>query len=133
MPRPLGRWLNRVVAPFGAALIIATGVLLGGCDGQGGDRAAAPPPAKRVDRVEIKDFNYVPAATTVPAGTTITFTNRDKAPHTATSGTSPASDGVFDSGTLRQGDSKRVKLARAGTFAYYCALHPFMKATVIVR
>jgi plastocyanin len=134
MSRGLTRSLNRVVALLGAALIIATGVLLVGHGRQDSHPNAAPArSATGVDHVQIKDFVYVPAAVTVPAGTTITFTNHDSAPHTATSGTSPTPDGVFDSATLSKGDSKRVKLTKPGTFAYYCALHPFMKATVIVK
>ena len=69
----------------------------------------------------------------VAVGAKITFTNQDDAPHTATSGASPNADGVFDSGTLKKGQSKSVKLAKAGTFSYYCAFHPFMKGTVTVK
>jgi plastocyanin len=118
-----------------ATLVVAAGAPLTACGGQDGGGAPAPrtAPARPVDRVQIKDFLYVPAAITVPAGTTITFTNGDSAPHTATSGRSPRPDGVFDSGTLTKGEHKAVKLTRPGTFAYYCAIHPFMKGTVTVR
>jgi plastocyanin len=124
---------------LGATLAVAAGALLTACGGQGGDGATAPrttprtAPAGAVDRVQIKDFLYVPAAITVPAGTTIAFTNSDSAPHTATSGRSPRPDGVFDSGTLAKGERRTVRLTRPGTFAYYCAIHPFMKGTVTVR
>jgi plastocyanin len=134
MSPPPGRSLNRAIALLGAALIIATGVLLIAHDPQSSDDTAArSAPATGVDRVQIKDFTYVPAAITVAAGTTITFTNEDNAPHTATSGASPTPDGVFDSETLPKGASKRIKVTKRGTLAYYCALHPFMKGMVIVR
>jgi plastocyanin len=134
MSRPLGRSLDRAIALLGAALVVATGVLLVAHDPQGSDSPAArSAPAAGVDRVQIKDFTYVPAAITVAAGTTITFTNEDNAPHTATSGTSPTPDGVFDSETLPKGASKRIEVTKRGTLSYYCALHPFMKGTVIVR
>jgi plastocyanin len=134
MSAQLGRSLNRVVALLGTALIIATGALLVVHDPQGSDNTAAQPaPAGGVNDVQIKDFTYAPAAITVPAGTTITFTNEDGAPHTATSGTSPTADGVFESGTLAKGDSKSIKVTKRGTLAYYCVLHPFMKGTVVVR
>jgi plastocyanin len=132
MSRHLGRSPKRVVALFGAALIIAAAVLLVGHERQGAETAQSGS-APRVDRVRITGFAYAPAAITVPTGTTVTFTNSDSAPHTATSGTSPTPDGMFDSGTLRKGDSKRVTLTTPGRRAYYCALHPFMKATVIVE
>jgi plastocyanin len=137
MSPQLRRSLNRMVALLGAALIIATGVLLVACGPQGGDKgdgsAVRAAPAAGVERVEITDFTYAPAAITVAAGTTIGFTNEDDAPHTATSGTSPAPDGVFDSGTLAKGETKRIKLTKPGTLAYFCELHPFMKGTIIVR
>lgn len=123
-----------MVAILGAALIIATGALLIAHHDQGTENSAAQAtPPNGVDHVQIKDFVYAPATITVPTGTTVTFTNDDSSPHTATSGTSPTPDGVFDSGTLSKGDSKTVKLTKPGTFAYYCAIHPFMKATVTVK
>jgi len=129
------RLVNRMLVVLGAALVVATGVVFIAHDGQsaGAKAATAAGPAKAVDKVQIKNFIYAPAAITVPVGTRITFTNEDSAPHTATSGTSPTADGVFDTGTLTKGKSKSVKLTKAGTFAYYCAIHPFMKATVIVK
>jgi plastocyanin len=128
------RRLNPVIAVLGAAVIVAAGLALVACGGQDTrNRPAQPVPAKAVDHVRIADFAYAPAAITVPAGTTITFTNDDAAPHTATSGTSPTADGVFDTGTLKKGASKSVKVTKPGRFAYYCAIHPFMKATVTVR
>jgi plastocyanin len=137
MSSQLRRSVNRLAALLGAALIIATGGLLVACGPQGSDTgdgsAARAAPATAVDRVEITDFTYGPAAITVAAGTTISFTNEDDAPHTATSGTSPAPDGVFDSGTLAKGETKRIKVTKPGRLAYYCELHPFMKGTVIVR
>jgi plastocyanin len=121
---------------LGATLVLAAGTLLAACGGQGGGDSATArrtAPAGAVDRVRIEDFLYAPAAITVPAGTTVTFTNGDSAPHTATSGTSPRPDGVFDTGTLAKGERKAVRLIRPGTFAYYCAIHPFMKGTLTVR
>lgn len=127
--------LDRVLALLGAALVVATGVVFVAHDAApsaaGTQQAAGP--ATATDAVQIKDFLYDPAAITVAVGTKITFTNADSAPHTATSGPSPNPDGVFDTDILQKGQSKAVKLAKAGTFAYYCTLHPFMKATVTVR
>lgn len=126
--------LDRIFAGLGVALVLATIAVLVIYGGESGGAAAQQAgPAKMVDQVDIKNFLYAPAAVTVPVGSTITFTNRDAAPHTATSGASPSPDGVFDSGTLKQGASRTVKVTKAGTFAYYCAIHPFMKGTVTVK
>lgn len=129
------RILNRMLVVLGVALVFATGAVLVAHDGQSaatGAQQEAGGAAKAADEVQIKDFLFEPAAITVPAGTKITFTNQDRAPHTATSGPSPELRGVFDTGNLTKGQSRSVTLAKAGTFAYYCELHAFMKATVIV-
>jgi plastocyanin len=134
MSTTLRKRLDRLVAVLGAAVIVATGVVFVAHNADNGDVAAqqAAAPSAVVDEVPIRDFLYEPATITVAVGTKVTFTNEDKAPHTATSGQSPSADGVFDTGTLQQGQSRSVRLTKAGTFAYYCAIHPFMKATVIV-
>lgn len=136
MPGTSQQVLDRIVLALGVALIVATGVLFVGhqtrSDAAAGGQAAGAP-ATATDKVAIKDFLYDPEAVTVAVGTKITFTNQDAAPHTATSGASPNADSVFDTGTLTKGQSKSVKLVKAGTFSYYCAIHPFMKATVTVK
>ena len=129
------RPLSFVVALLGSALIAATGVAFIAHDGPESSAMAQPPASTpgSGDTVAISDFLYKPEQLSVAVGTKVTFTNEDSAPHTATSGQSPTSDGVFDTGTLKKGQSKTLKLTKAGTFAYYCAIHPFMKATVIVK
>jgi plastocyanin len=51
------------------------------------------------DHVTIKGYAFHPNPITVPAGATVTWENDDSTQHTAT-----ASDGSFDTGTIRQGD-----------------------------
>ena len=136
MSARIRRPLSFVVALLGMALIVASGVVFIAHDGPDGSAVAQPKagaPAAGGDKVLISDFLYKAERLTVAVGTKVTFTNEDSAPHTATSGQSPTSDGLFDTGTLKKGQSKSLKLTKAGTFAYYCAIHPFMKATVIVK
>ncbi len=112
----------------GAALLLAVAVVaLAGC-GDSGDGDRATPGAAAAKSVTIADYLYKPARIVVPQGTTVSFTNRDAAPHTATSKDS----GAFDSGTIKEGKTGEVTLEETGTFAYYCLFHPFMKATVEV-
>jgi plastocyanin len=129
------RFVNRTLVLLGVGLVFATGIVLVAHQGQRGnaDARATAAPVKAVDKVDIKDFLFTPSAITVAVGVKITFTNSDSAPHTATSGASPNADGVFDTGTLTKGQSKSVTVTKAGTYAYYCAIHPFMKASVTVR
>jgi plastocyanin len=79
-------------------------------------------------RVDIKDFKYGPARLTVAAGTRVTWTNHDEEPHTITS-----ASGAFSSTGLSHDDTFSQTFTRPGTYAYFCALHPQMKATVVVR
>ena len=86
----------------------------------------AVPAALAADHaVSIKRMKFNPPALTVAAGDTITFTNEDGAPHTAT-----ADDGAFDTGRLSKGQSATVTVSAAGAHAYKCMVHPSMKGTV---
>jgi plastocyanin len=125
---------DRSLLVLGGALIAATLALLvftGGQKEQASTPAGAAPAA--VDRVVIEDFLFAPAEITVPVGTKITWRNVDSAPHTATSGTSPNPDTVFDTGTIKGGQSGSVIVQKPGTFAYFCEFHPYMKGTVTVE
>ena len=74
----------------------------------------------------------MPAQMQVKAGTRVTWTNRDSAPHTATA-TDDAQRGSFDTKVIDKGKSASVTFTKPGTYAYHCDLHPFMHGTVVVR
>lgn len=90
------------------------------------EAAPAAAPATSV-AVSIQDFAFVEGAIEIPVGTTVTWTNNDTAPHTATS-----TDGVFNSGRLDQGQTFSFTFTEPGTFAYFCEFHPGMQATITV-
>lgn len=77
--------------------------------------------------VTIEGFAFSPASLSVAVGDTITFTNNDGAPHTAT-----ADGGAFETGRLNRGDSAEVIVTSAGEIAYRCAFHPNMRGTITV-
>jgi plastocyanin len=77
--------------------------------------------------VAIQDFAFSPDTIEITAGTTVTWTNNDSAPHTVTS-----DDGAFDSGDLAQGDSVSLTFNEPGTYTYHCTYHPNMVGTIIV-
>jgi len=85
-------------------------------------------PAAGPASVEIKDFTYGPSVLTVPAGAQVTWTNHDEESHTITSAT-----GAFGSAGLSHDETFTQTFARPGTYAYFCALHPQMRATIVVR
>jgi plastocyanin len=85
-------------------------------------------PARAADHsVSIKSMKFSPAELTIAVGDTVTFTNEDGAPHTAS-----ANDGSFETGRLSKGASASVTFAAAGTFDYFCNVHKSMKAVIIV-
>ena len=88
-----------------------------------------PASAAGLPVVFIKQFAYVPSQITVHAGQSVAWVNceSDGTPHTAT-----ADDASFDSRLLNPNDAYVRAFPAAGTTAYHCDLHPFMKATVIV-
>jgi plastocyanin len=79
--------------------------------------------------VMIMNYAFSPATLTVKVGDTVTWTNMDSAPHTVTVTSGPVK---FNSGNLAQGQSFTYTFTEAGTYSYYCAVHPDMKASVTV-
>ena len=79
--------------------------------------------------VKIQNYAYSPATITVAVGDTITWTNYDTAPHTVTVSDGPVK---FNSPNLEQGQTFSYTFTQAGTYNYYCAVHPDMKASVTV-
>jgi LPXTG-motif cell wall-anchored protein len=93
-----------------------------------GGAALAAPVQQGTTQVKIQDFKYDPPALTIAAGTTVTWTNLDTAPHTATSTTS----GKFDTGDLKKDQASSITFNEVGTFEYFCVVHPRMIATLTV-
>jgi plastocyanin len=77
--------------------------------------------------VTIADFHFSPATTTIHAGDTITWSNSGPSSHTAT-----ATNGSFNTGILKKGQSASHTFTQPGTFTYACQIHPFMHGTIIV-
>jgi plastocyanin len=125
----------RAVRRAAALLPVVVAVGLSGCGGGAGagtettSTAGKGTAATGTKTVTIEGFAFTPATLTVPRGTTVEFPNEDSTPHTATS----KSSGAFDTGTIEPGKSAELSFDQAGTFAYYCAFHPFMKGTIVVE
>lgn len=77
---------------------------------------------------------YVPHEVTVDVGGEVTWSNDDTAAHTVTSGTPEnGPDAVFDSSLFMAGNTFSHKFDKAGTFHYFCMVHPWMTGSVIVQ
>jgi plastocyanin len=71
---------------------------------------------------------FSPASFTAKVGQAVTWSNGDGATHTVTSTTS----GQFDSGSIPSGGTYSYTFTQAGTYTYYCTIHPWMKGTIVV-
>jgi plastocyanin len=123
-----------------AAALLASVLSLAGCSAPR-PPAAAPTPAMSMpsmsvtapaapvsgDHINIDSFAFVPAALTVHAGSTVTWTNHDEEPHTVA-----ANDGSFHSPGMGTGGTFSHTFSAAGTFDYVCSIHPMMHGTVVV-
>jgi plastocyanin len=89
----------------------------------GGNLAAAD-----ATQVVVDNFSFTPAMAAVPVGTTVTWTNHDDIPHNVVS-----PDQKFKSPVLDTDEMFSHTFAAAGTYKYYCSIHPRMTGQVVVR
>ena len=73
---------------------------------------------------------FQPNPIQVSVGSTVTWTNNDAQPHTATSGQNATPDGRFDSSILAPSATFEHTFTEAGEYPYFCLLHPNMVGTV---
>lgn len=118
-------------------LIVLFSVFLAiGCTGTNNQEPATPtetpvetpavPTSGKIVDVTIQNFAFNPDSVTISSDDTVKWTNMDSATHTIT-GTD------FSSGNLNKGDSYENTFTKAGTYDYYCSIHPSMKGTIIVE
>jgi plastocyanin len=90
--------------------------------------AANAQPSAATAGVKIDNFVFGPQTITVPVGTTVTWTNSDDIPHTSVS-----TEGVFKSKVLDTDEKFSYTFTKAGTYPYYCTIHPKMTGKVVVQ
>ena len=78
--------------------------------------------------VSIDNFTFTPATLVVAPGTTVTWTNQDDIPHTVT-----ATNKAFKSKPLDTNNQFSFTFTAAGTYGYFCSLHPHMTGEIIVK
>jgi plastocyanin len=113
---------------------------LGACGGD--DEAKPEASASSADSVVVELVAFEPERLAVEAGATVTWRQKDPGAHTVTSGTvqqggagvTQQPDGKFDSGEIAKGNTFEFAFAKAGTYPYFCRLHPAtMRGEVRVR
>jgi plastocyanin len=110
--------------------LFATGALVAWLGGPGPAAGAAAPGAPMLPSavtIHIKNFKFNPTPVKIHAGDRVTFVNDDDEAHTATS-----DDKSFDSEGLDSGGAWQHVFTKPGTYNYFCELHPYMKATLVV-
>ena len=90
-------------------------------------KAAAGMQQPQTHQVKITKFKFIPDTLTVRPGDTITWTNTDFVPHTAT-----ADDKSWDTGKIAKNDSASVVVGIDFRATYFCRFHPNMKASLEV-
>jgi plastocyanin len=112
----------RVVVMLAFALVIAAGsAAVPGVEGQAWAQNAAA-------MVTIDNFTFAPAELTVSVGTTVTWDNHDDIPHTVVE-----KNKLFRSKALDTDESYSFTFTQAGTYDYFCGLHPHMVGKIIVK
>ena len=83
---------------------------------------------------ETADGCFIPSPVTIPIGGTVTWDNSDNAAHTATAGSATdGPSGVWDSSLIMAGGSYSFTFEEAGSYDYFCMVHPWMAGLVIVE
>jgi plastocyanin len=85
------------------------------------------------NEIFMKNTAFTPANRTISVGTTLTWKNQDNFAHTVTSGTPGSPSGLFDSGNLGSGGTFSYTFNSAGSFKYFCSIHPSMTGTITVQ
>jgi plastocyanin len=114
------------IAGLAAALVLGT---LGFEAGQQSHVANAQEKMSATE-VKIDNFSFGPVALTVPVGTTVTWINRDDIPHTVVS---TDDSKTFKSKVLDTDEKFSFTFSKAGTYPYFCSIHPKMTGKVIVQ
>ncbi len=85
-------------------------------------------PAAATTEVKIDNFSFGPGTLTIAVGTSVTWINHDDIPHTVVS-----TDGVFKSKVMDTDEKFSYTFTKAGTFPYFCSIHPKMTGKVVVQ
>jgi plastocyanin len=107
-------------------LITLVAVLVSACSSSDSDSTTQPGGTADVIDVTIDNFTFDESSVSASVGDTVRWTNEQSTTHTVTSG-----DELWDS-TLSSGDMFEFTFDEAGSYPYFCAIHPSMTGTIEV-
>ena len=113
-----------VMAALAIGALAGTAIELTAQEPEHGAPAAAPD----AKQIVVDNFSFTPASAAVAVGTTVTWTNHDDIPHNVVS-----PEQKFKSPVLDTDQMFSHKFEAAGTYKYYCSIHPRMTGQVVVR
>ena len=91
-------------------------------------------PGSSTPGCEATNDCFIPSMVTIDVGSEVIWENTDNAAHTITSGTPEAGpDGHWDSSLVMAGGSFSFMFHEAGSYDYFCMVHPWMAGLVIVE
>ena len=91
-------------------------------------RARSEEKASSATEIRVDNFTFAPQTLTVSVNSTVTWVNKDDIPHVIAS-----NDGLFKSKALDTDDKYSYTFSKAGTYPYYCSVHPKMAGTIVVQ
>ena len=112
-------WVAGLAMPVMIALLLLAGLP---------SVTAADQPAAASAEVKIDNFSFGPQTVTVPVGATVIWINHDDIPHTVVS-----TDGLFKSKVRDTDETFSYTFTKAGTYPYFCSVHPKMTGKVVVQ
>jgi plastocyanin len=110
---------------FGAAVILSLMLASGALRPRS---VSAAQDASSTNVVAIDNFTFTPTELTIPAGTQVTWINKDDVPHTVVS-----VDRKFKSRALDTDEKFSFMFQTPGTYEYFCSVHPKMMGKIIVK
>ena len=116
--------MKRLLIFPGVALLLLAGTLIE----FGGKNASAESTSNAAGAIKIDNFSFPPTTVTVPAGTTVTWTNSDDIPHTVVH-----DDKAFKSKVLDTDEKFSYTFTKPGTYPYFCSIHPKMTGKIVVQ
>jgi plastocyanin len=137
--------MNRTISVKSFILVLAAILLFTACSSSGAQTQASNG-ASANEHIAIQGIAVEPQKLQIPVGTTVTWTNKDPVKHTVTSGgpgkdavpgiskgTPPKLTGVFDRPMSPSGSTFSFAFKKAGTYPYFCRIHPSLRGIIVVR
>lgn len=122
------RYLN--MGTLAVALFVAV-ALLASIRAKKGDIGSPSPVLSETGHAEVvlEKLRFSPQTLSVPVGTTVTWINRDSVPKIVVSAEQPLAMPAM----LRAGQAFSRTFATAGTYSYFCSVHPSVTGKIVVR